>query len=201
MPLKSDWNNADDFTAAAANAVATQCNGHASEKEDKSQKGVAGGYAPLNGAGVIDLAYLPSGTSGANEEFDELADFPGTGIAGRTYVARDTGRLYRWSGSAYQLIGTSDVAPVLIASGATTLDRNYRLAVFNGSSPITWTLPAVSGSVGLFITIKNRGSGTLTVARQGSDQLWNTSPVNSVTVAGGGASLRLACDGVYWVVL
>lgn len=200
MPLKDNWNNADDYTAAAANAVAVQCNGHATGKEDKSQKNVPGGYAGLNGSGVVDESYLPGGLKGI-EEYDDLVSMPGTGEAGRVYVAKDSGRMYRWAGSAYQVIGTSDIAPVLVASGATTLDRNYRLCVFNGSSPITWTLPVVSGNVGVFMTIKNRGTGTLTVQRQGSDQIWNTSAGTSTTVASDGGVLRVACDGVYWVVV
>jgi hypothetical protein len=200
MPLKDNWVTGQIVGAADMNAVAVQCNGHASDKEDKSQKGVAGGYVPLNGSGVIDDGYLPGGLKGI-EEYDDLASMPGTGETGKVYVAKDSGRMYRWGGSAYQLIGGSDVAPVLVASGTTTIGNNYRLAVFNGSGSITWTLPVVSGNVGVFLTIKNRGTGTLTVQRQGSDQIWNTSAGNSVTVSSGGGVLRLACDGVFWVVV
>ena len=47
--------------------------------------------------------------------FDDLASFPGTGTADLLYVARDTGKLYRWSGSAYVVV--SDV-PAHAASHA-----------------------------------------------------------------------------------
>lgn len=48
-------------------------------------------------------------------EFATLADFPGTGEAGKIYVATSTNKQYRWSGSAYvELVaspGTTDAVP------------------------------------------------------------------------------------------
>jgi hypothetical protein len=62
-------------------------------------------------------------TSTADEyhEYVNLAAFPGGGTADRIYVALDTGKFYRWTGSAYQLISETDIAAVThAATGKTT---------------------------------------------------------------------------------
>lgn len=75
-----------------------------------SQKGVANGVSPLNGASKIDAIYLPSYVDDVLE-FANLASFPVTGETGIIYVALDTNRTYRWSGSVYIEI-SSDQLPV-----------------------------------------------------------------------------------------
>ena len=70
---------------------------------------------------------------------------------------------------------------------------------FTGSSPQTWTLPAISGNSGLTLTVKNEGSATLTVQRAGSDQLYTSSAVTSVTIAAG-ASYTFQNNSSYWDV-
>lgn len=50
------------------------------------------------------------GTGGGGESYEtypNLAGFPATGETGVLYVAADTGKLYRWTGSAYVVV--SDV--------------------------------------------------------------------------------------------
>lgn len=98
-----------------------------------------------------------------------------------------------------------NVRNVVTASGAITLDAQTRINIFTGTTA-TWTLPLLSdatnfrNSTGAEITIKNRGSGTLTVQRNTSDNIYTTSSVTSFTIAAG-TSARLVCDGTYWVVL
>lgn len=70
------------------------------------------------------------------------------------------------------------------------------IQVFTGSSAKTWTLPAVSGNTGLALTIKNRGSASLTVDAAGSDGIYTTSAVTSTTVKPGSV-LHLVNDGSY----
>ena len=65
-----------------------------------SKKGVAGGVAPLDDSGLIDSQYLPSYVDDVLE-YANLAAFPATGESGKIYVALDTNKTYRWSGSAY----------------------------------------------------------------------------------------------------
>lgn len=89
----------------------------------------------------------------------------------------------------------------LVTSAAVTLTlaRAGHIYVFTGTTT-TWTLPAVSASTGVSFTIKNRGSGAITLARAGTDSIYDTAAQTSLTIAAG-ATVRLTCDGTYWLVL
>lgn len=79
-----------------------------------SQKGANNGLASLDGSGKVLSAQLPSYVDDVLE-FANLAGFPGTGETGKLYIAIDTGKEYRWSGSIYvELVsspGTTDNVP------------------------------------------------------------------------------------------
>jgi predicted heme/steroid binding protein len=68
--------------------------------ESTLNKGVAGGYASLDGAGLVPSTQLPSYVDDVLE-YTNLAGFPATGTTGKIYVALDNNKIYRWSGSAY----------------------------------------------------------------------------------------------------
>lgn len=68
-----------------------------------SEKGAANGVAPLGADSKIASTYLPSYVDDVLE-FANLAAFPATGESGKIYVALDTNKTYRWSGSAYVVI-------------------------------------------------------------------------------------------------
>jgi hypothetical protein len=68
--------------------------------EDANNKGVAGGYASLDGSGLVPSTQLPSYVDDVLE-YTNLAGFPATGATGKIYVALDNNKIYRWSGSAY----------------------------------------------------------------------------------------------------
>jgi hypothetical protein len=68
-----------------------------------SQKGVANGVTPLGSNGKVPSIYL-SGEQDDLAEFADLASFPAVGETDILYVALDTNKLYRWSGSAYVVI-------------------------------------------------------------------------------------------------
>lgn len=68
--------------------------------ENLSNKGIANGYAPLGNDSKVDAAYLPSYVSDILE-YANLAAFPVTGQTGKIYLALDTNKVYRWSGSVY----------------------------------------------------------------------------------------------------
>lgn len=88
-----------------------------------SQKGVANGYASLDSSGLVPAAQLPSYVDDVLE-YANLAGFPGSGTTGKIYVAIDTGKTYRWSGSAYVEISASDVNSVAGKTGVVTLVVN-----------------------------------------------------------------------------
>ena len=92
-------------------------------REVASNKGIAGGYAGLDGTGKVPAAQLPSFVDDVLEGAN-LAAFPGTGETGKIYVALDTGKTYRWSGSAYVEISPSDVNSVAGKTGAVTIVVN-----------------------------------------------------------------------------
>lgn len=71
-----------------------------------AQKGVAGGVADLDSGGKVPAAQLPSYVDDVLE-YANLAAFPASGEAGKIYVAQDTNKTYRWSGSAYVEISQS----------------------------------------------------------------------------------------------
>lgn len=85
-----------------------------------SAKGAAGGVAGLDEAGKVPAAQLPSYVDDVLE-YANLAAFPVTGEAGKIYVALDTNKTYRWSGSAYVEISPSPGTTDSLTEGATNL--------------------------------------------------------------------------------
>lgn len=65
-----------------------------------SQKGTANGVAELGNDGKVPSAQLPSYVDDVLE-YGEQSEFPQTGEDGKIYVAKDTNKTYRWSGSGY----------------------------------------------------------------------------------------------------
>jgi len=61
---------------------------------------VANGYAPLASDAKVDAAYLPAYVDEVLE-YANLAAFPATGASDKIYIALDTNKVYRWSGSVY----------------------------------------------------------------------------------------------------
>ena len=68
--------------------------------ENAANKGVANGYASLDGGGLVPSSQLPSYVDDVLE-YANLAGFPVTGETGKIYVALDTNKIYRWSGATY----------------------------------------------------------------------------------------------------
>lgn len=89
---------------------------------------------------------------------------------------------------------------VKTASAATTLDRSGSMWTFTGTVAATWTLPALANNTGLEYLVKNKGTVDLTIQRAGTDQLYTTTAVNTITITPG-SSARIVNDGVHWAVL
>ena len=71
-----------------------------SGKMDASLKGAANGVAELDASGKVPSSQLPSYVDDVLE-YENLSSFPTTGEAGKIYVAKDTNKTYRWTGSTY----------------------------------------------------------------------------------------------------
>lgn len=85
-----------------------------------SEKGAINGVATLDGAGKVPTAQLPSYVDDVLEAAN-LAAFPASGETGKIYVALDTNKSYRWSGSAYIYITSGAVDSVAGKTGIVTL--------------------------------------------------------------------------------
>lgn len=72
----------------------------------KDQIGAFNGVAGLDAAGKVPSSQLPSYVDDVLE-YDSRSTFPGMGLSGIIYIAKDTNLTYRWSGSAYVEISQS----------------------------------------------------------------------------------------------
>ena len=74
--------------------------------ENIANKGIANGYASLNGDGKVPSSQLPSYV----DDVIEVANYgslPSTGETGKIYITLDTNKIYRWSGSVYVEVSSS----------------------------------------------------------------------------------------------
>lgn len=107
---------------------------------------------------------------------------------------------------AYWLVLPGAIPPavyrktVLSSGTSLTLSRAGSLYMFNGGSATVWTLPALVNNTGLEYHIKNRGAADITLQRAGSDQLYTSAAVNSITITAGNAA-HVINDGTYWLVM
>ena len=88
--------------------------------ENSANKGVANGYASLDGDGKVPSTQLPSYVDDVLE-YDNFAAFPATGTASIIYVDKATNRTYRWSGSTYIEISASPGTTDSVSEGSTNL--------------------------------------------------------------------------------
>jgi hypothetical protein len=172
--------------------------------ENAANKGTANGYASLDSGGKVPSTQLPSYVDDVLE-YNNLASFPATGTAGVIYVAQDTNKTYRWSGSTYVEISASPGSTDAVTEGSTNLyytDARARAAISvtdsggdgslsynNTTGVITYTGPSASDvrahfSAGTGITIT---SGVIaTTITQYADS--NARSAVSATDAGGDGS-------------
>jgi hypothetical protein len=98
----SNVDNTSDVLKPVSTATQTALN----LKLDTSLKGSANGLAELDSNGFVVNTQLPSYVDDVLE-FANLAGFPATGESGKIYIAIDTNKTYRWSGTTYAVISES----------------------------------------------------------------------------------------------
>lgn len=81
---------------------------------------VANGLAKLDAGGKVAAAQLPSYVDDVLEYANQAA-FPGSGTAGIIYVAADTNKTYRWTGTVYVEISASPGTTDALTEGSTNL--------------------------------------------------------------------------------
>jgi hypothetical protein len=149
-----------------------------------SQKGQPNGYASLDGSGKVPANQLPSYVDDVLE-FPSLSAFPTTGETGKIYVALDSNKTYRWSGSAYIEISPSDVNSVFGRTGNVIAEANDYNAFYVRHDINTQGLNATQQ----LNARTNIGAGTGTIG--GS--------INTGQVAFGSATNQITGDnGLFW---
>jgi hypothetical protein len=103
-----------------------------------------GTYATLVG-GTVPSAQLPSYVDDVLE-FANVASLPVTGESGKIYVALNTGRIYRWSGSAYFEISTPPANTDAVPEGSSNLYFTNARARNSFGTGTTGQVVAWSGS-------------------------------------------------------
>ena len=107
-------------TVAGRTGAVTLAVADVSGAEATANKGAVNGYASLDSSGLVPSSQLPSYVDDVLE-YSNLAGFPGTGTTGKIYVAIDTGKTYRWSGSVYVEISASPGSTDSVTEGSTNL--------------------------------------------------------------------------------
>lgn len=95
-------NDYDDTAKGIVDGVTSALAG----KVSTSSVGSANGVAELDANGKVPSSQLPSYVDDVLE-YADLAHFPATGETGKIYIAEDTNKTYRWSGSDYAEISES----------------------------------------------------------------------------------------------
>ena len=109
-----------------------------------NQKGMANGVATLDSAGVISANQLPSYVDDVLE-FVTLANFPSVGEAGKIYIAIETSKTYRWTGTVYVAIGGAEAADTAL--------RLFTARTISISDGATGTATQFDGSANITIPI------------------------------------------------
>ena len=131
-------------------------------KQPLSEKGQANGYAGLDGSGKVPAVQLPSFVDDVLE-YANLAAFPVTGESGKQYLALDTNKIFRWSGSVYVEISPSPGSTDSVTEGVTNL---------------YFTAPRAAAAAPVQSVAGKAGAVTLVKADVGLANVDNTSDAN-----------------------
>lgn len=162
-------NNVDN-TSDANKPVSTAQQAALDLKVNTSAVGAANGVASLGADGKVPAGQLPSYVDDVLE-YANLAAFPGAGETGKIYVAIDTGKIYRWSGSAY----------VNVSDAASTADQATKLATprtIAATGDATWSV-SFDGSGNVSAALTLAASGAVAGTYGGSATQVMTFPVDA----------------------
>ncbi len=143
-------------------------------------KGAANGIASLDASAKIPTSQLPSYVDDV-VSYTNLAGFPATGETGKIYVADDTNKVYRWSGSAYVEISAS---LALGTTSATAFRGDYGQTAYSHTSLTNNPHSVTKAQVGL-TSVMDYGIATTVEAQAGTSSVKYMTPlrVNEAIVA------------------
>ena len=152
-----------------------------------TEKGAASGVCPLDATSKVASTYLPSYVDDVLE-YANLAALPVTGETGKIYVALDTNKTYRWSGSAYIYITSGAVDSVAGKTGVVTLTsadvglgnvtNNAAVANLSGTNTGDQTLPTTLPASDVYAWAKEATKPTYTATEVSLGNASNTSDAN-----------------------
>lgn len=175
------------LTNAEVDSNFTNLNTELGQKEVAANKGVANGYASLDAGGKVPSAQLPSYVDDVIEAAN-LAAFPVTGETGKIYVALDTNKTYRWSGSAYVEISASPGSTDAVPEGSTNLyftqARARQSISVSGSLSYNSTTGVLSYTQPTNVSVFTNDAGYITSAGTAA----NVSGIVAIANGGTGAS-------------
>ena len=168
-------------------------------------KQASGNYATLVG-GTVPSAQLPSFVDDIIEHAN-LAAFAATGEVGKIFVARDTGKIYRWSGSAYVEISPSPGSTDSVTEGSTNLyftnTRAAAAAPVQSVAGRTGTVTLAKADVGLG-SVDNTADAAKPIstatqtALDGKAATSHTHALSSLTQSGATTGQVAAWNGSAW---
>jgi hypothetical protein len=116
------------------------------------------------------------------------------------YIGNNTG------GSDWNILSVSGYTPTFVSSsGTATIAYSVfpRVEYVGTGTTATYTLPSIasaSNRIGFTVSVKNAGSGILTInPDSGGNDIWTTAAVNTYVIAAGG-SADFLWGGQYWLV-
>ena len=113
MRDKDEFGKVDDVQDSNGNSLVTNKIAKLPDYIKVTEKGSNGGVATLDSSGKVPSSQLPGFVDDVLE-YASLSSFPTTGESGKIYVALDTNKTYRWSGTTYTIISDT------LALGETT---------------------------------------------------------------------------------
>jgi len=125
--------------------IASDINTQVEAKVPTSAVGAANGVASLDSAGKVPSNQLPSYVDDVLE-YASTSSFPATGETGKIYVAKDTNKSYRWSGSTYVELSSYAEASTSASGLMSAADKTKLDGITKGSA--AGNVPVVGAALG-----------------------------------------------------
>ena len=157
-----------------------------------SEKAAVNGVATLDATGKVPSTQLPSYVDDVLEAAN-LAAFPATGETGKIYVALDTNKTYRWSGSAYVYITSGAVDSVAGKTGVVTLTKSDvgLSSVDNTADSDKNVLSATKWTTARTLSISGDLSGSASIDGTANVTITGTLPATGVSAASYGSATAI----------